>query len=109
MVAVRHHYRSYQHMHMLLKMTFFQIFNTSVSVLAFLFLTWDVDSNTACPLSSPSSGRARPAFACTHMRLGGPGLLEIDVDALCVSHWRSRRLQAGQLCLGCVSDQARRR
>jgi len=85
----RHHYRSYQHMHMLLKMTFFQIFNTSVSVLAFLFLTWDVDSNTACPLSSPSSGRARPAFACTHMRLGGPGLLEIDVDALCVSHWYS--------------------
>jgi len=85
----RHHYRSYQHMHMLLKMTFFQIFNTSVSVLAFLFLTWDVDSNTACPLSSPSSGRTRPAFACTHMRLGGPGLLEIDVDALCVSHWYS--------------------
>ena len=66
-----HHHRSAQHMHMLLKMAGFQIMNTSVSVLAFLFLTWDVTDNTACPLPLPVARRAATDFTCSTWLVGG--------------------------------------
>lgn len=94
----RHHYRSSQHLHMLLKMAFFQIFNTSVSVLAFLYLTWEPPETVTCPLPPATSPRT-----CVSMVLGVGGgggggamrtlsslasaLFSSGIDARCVGHW----------------------
>ncbi len=49
----KHHTRSSQHLHMLVKMTFFQVFNTVVATLAFLFLRWQPPTSSApsCPVT----------------------------------------------------------
>ena len=46
----RHHYRSTQQTHMLVKMAFFQVFNTTIAVLAFLLFRWNRPlSPSTCP------------------------------------------------------------
>ena len=54
----RHHYRSTQQTHMLVKMAFFQVFNTTIAVLAFLLFRWNR------PLS-PSTVTARARARAT--------------------------------------------
>ena len=48
-----HHYRSTQQTHMLLKMAFFQVFNTTIASLVFLFIRWHKPPGPACPGVSP--------------------------------------------------------
>jgi hypothetical protein len=64
-------------MHMLLKMAGFQVMNTSVSVLAFLFLTWDVSDNTPCPLPPPVGSRVGTNFVCAAWRAEWTGGVEL--------------------------------
>ena len=78
----RHHTRSSQHMHMLIKMIFFQLFNTVVAALCFMFRPWEKPSaaQKACPLTDPPLSPADGiCFA--------PNLNYLDFDFLCVQHW----------------------
>ena len=78
----RHHTRSSQHMHMLIKMIFFQLFNTVVAALCFMFRPWEKPSaaQKACPLTDPPLS---PADGICF----SPNLNYLDFDFLCVQHW----------------------
>ena len=82
--AERHHFRSALHVHMLLKMVFFQTFNTCATASIFLFLLWrDVkpsdSSFSSCPL--PQTPQPLPGELCW----GAYGSL--DFNGRCVRHW----------------------
>lgn len=77
----RHHTRSSQHMHMLLKMLLFQLFNTVVAVLTFMFQHWapPTKAKLTCPLTHPPRSPANDCFQ--------PSLAYLSLDAVCVKHW----------------------
>ena len=76
----RHHTRSSQHMHMLFKMIFFQVFNTVVASLCFMFRTWKEPLTHSCPLTHPPlSPKDGVCF--------NPSLQYLDFDFACVQHW----------------------
>lgn len=80
----RHHSRSALHLHMLLKMVFFQTFNTCITASIFLFLRWrnpqpTEPSYAVCPL--PPVPELPPGDQC----FGDHGLL--DFNGACVRHW----------------------
>ena len=78
----RHHTRSSQHMHMLFKMIFFQLFNTVVAALCFMFRPWEkpTAAQRTCPLTHPPlSPKDNVCFS--------PSLAYLDFDFACVQHW----------------------
>ena len=79
----RHHTRSGQHMHMLIKMVFFQLFNTVVASLSFMFLKWEMPTrHPSCPLIHPP---LPPAGACFDP--ARDGFEYLDFTTVCVTHW----------------------
>ena len=78
----KHHTRSSQHMHMLIKMIFFQLFNTVVAALCFMFRPWDTPTSAqrACPVT-------HPPLSPTDGVCFEPSLSYLDFDFSCVQHW----------------------
>jgi len=78
----REHTRSSQQLHMLIKMVFFQLFNTVIATLSFLFMHWGEQSpgTFTCPL--PQQPLLAPEEACFH-----PSLAGVVFDPRCVKHW----------------------
>ena len=79
----RDHTRSSQHLHMLLKMVFFQLFNTVIATLSFLFMRWTplAHGSNACPLPR-SPAVLPPDEACF-----APSWVHLNFHPLCVQHW----------------------
>ena len=78
----RHHHRSTQHLHMLLKMAIFQWFNTSSTAVVFLFLNWQVDpADTGCPLAQGMPlAHGEECFDAAHTA-------SYAFNPRCVRHW----------------------
>ena len=94
----RHHYRSTQQTHMLVKMAFFQVFNTTIAVLAFLLFRWSRPlSPSTCPdTPGPSPPPPEELPSCLGRIRSAEGgeepSLWNDLDAWgihadCVQHW----------------------
>jgi hypothetical protein len=78
-----HQARSSQHLHMLLKMVFFQCLNTIVSCSSFLYVPWPAQTTngTHCPLPAmPALPRGASCSPGNGWDLGKPSLA-------CVRHW----------------------
>ena len=74
------HTRSSQHLHMLIKMAFFQLFNTVIATLSFLAVQWREPPSglVACPL--PEHSELATRGPCVSMR-------DFTIDPRCVKHW----------------------
>ena len=68
-------------MHMLLKMLLFQLFNTVVASLSFMFRHWEAPTaqQMTCPLVHPPLSPSKPCFE--------PSLAYLDFDVTCIIHW----------------------
>ena len=78
----REHTRSSQQLHMLIKMVFFQLFNTVIATLSFLFMHWNEPpaDTPSCPLAEHLTlARDEPCFTTS--------LTMPIFDPRCVKHW----------------------
>jgi hypothetical protein len=86
----REHTRSSQQLHMLIKMVFFQLFNTVIATLSFLFMHWNEPpaDTPSCPLAEHLTlARDEPCFT--------PSLTMPIFDPRCVKHWYTSGPDAG--------------
>eukprot|EP00908_Phaeocystis_cordata_P010900 Transcript_2175.p2 GENE.Transcript_2175~~Transcript_2175.p2 ORF type:complete len:405 (-),score=204.73 Transcript_2175:122-1336(-) len=88
-----HHYRSTQQTHMLVKMAFFQVFNTTIATLIFLVISWYAPTPSSCPAAAnatllpPPPPPPPPPQCFGALPLGSDELWAWGVHPDCVQHW----------------------